>query len=156
MSRLRNLIRNERGAAAMMFGLAAVPITVAAGGALDFTRAGVERAELQANADSAALGAVLARNATSAQRGDIAKQYFRASDVVTPVITGPTVTAEVTASRDMKTTLLSIVGKKTLTIGAKAKAVRTMTGPPACAIALNKAAAGAIDFSGASGFKAPT
>ncbi len=106
--------------------------------------------------NSAALGAVLARNATSAQRGDIAKQYFRATDVVTPVITGPTVTAEVTASRDMKTTLLSIVGKKTLTIGAKAKAVRTMTGPPACAIALNKTAAGAIDFGGAAGFKAPT
>ncbi len=63
MSRLRDLIRNERGAAAMMFGLAAVPITLAAGGALDFTRAGLERSELQAKADSAALGAVLARNA---------------------------------------------------------------------------------------------
>ena len=128
MSRLRDLIRNERGAAAMMFGLAAVPITVAAGGALDFTRAGLERAELQAKANSAALGAVLARNATSAQRGDIAKQYFLASDSVTPTITGPTVTVEVTASREMKTTLLNIVGKKKLTIGAKATANRMTTG----------------------------
>ena len=69
MSRLRDLIRNDRGAAAMMFGLAAVPITLAAGGALDFTRAGLERSQLQAKANSAALGAVLARTSPPPRNG---------------------------------------------------------------------------------------
>ena len=156
MSRLREFFRNDCGGAAMMFGLAAVPITVAAGGALDFTRAGVERSELQAKADSAALGAVLARSVTTdAQRGDIAKKYFRATDIVTPVVSGPIMTVAVTASREMKTTLLSIVGKKSLTIVAKATAIRTTQGPPACAIALNKHAASAIEFGGNTSFTAP-
>ncbi len=56
----------------------------------------------------------------------------------------------------MKTTLLGIVGKKTLTIVAKATAIRTTQGPPACAIALNKHAANAIEFGGNTSFTAPT
>ena len=116
MSRLRNLIRNERGAAAMMFGLAAVPITVAAGGALDFTRAGVGACRVAGQCQFRRPGR---RPRTKCHVGP-ARRHRQA------VFPGERCRhtchhgadgadrGSHSETRDMKTTLLTQVGKKTL------------------------------------------
>jgi Flp pilus assembly protein TadG len=55
--RLRNLLRDERGNTAIIFGLAAVPLIALGGGIVDFAHRAQIRGELQSAADTAAIAA---------------------------------------------------------------------------------------------------
>jgi len=57
LSRHRSILADERGNAAIMFGLVVVPILALGGGAVDFSHRANVRMEMQSAADSAALAA---------------------------------------------------------------------------------------------------
>lgn len=152
--------RDERGSIAIQFALVAFTITVAAGGAVDYSRAAKERQELQAVVDALALKAAVAEEAG---RGEIAPRVARFRDAnpqdgITTRIEGNEVI--VTGSRTVRPAFLGLVGVETLTVGATAVAFR----PPArakpartavCVLALNQTLRRAIDFGGNTTFDAP-
>ena len=93
-----SLLRNTSGNATILFALAAVPLMIAAGVAIDRIRLDHARTEMQAALDGAALAAAMAEDRTDAQRERLARNYFKqnfsyaqANDV--------DFTIEVTASR---------------------------------------------------------
>lgn len=71
--------RDTGGAAALMFTIAAVPLIMAAGLAIDYSRAATARTKLQASLDAGALAAAGARSMTEAQRIKLAKDTFAAN-----------------------------------------------------------------------------
>src|ERR1700722_6394679 len=75
----RAFLRSKRGNVAMMFGLALVPLTVAAGTGLDFARAMMVRQQMTEALDAAALaiGSTTGLSQSSAQT--TANSYFNAN-----------------------------------------------------------------------------
>ncbi len=109
----------REGNVAMMFAIALVPLIVATGGVVDYSRIAMTRTELQDAADATAT--MLSKSApgmTDTQMQQAAEDYFNAnfnaSDSSTPVVTasyspsGPTVS--VTASTTVQTYFLPIIG----------------------------------------------
>jgi Flp pilus assembly protein TadG len=85
--------RNDRAAVALVFGVSVVPFMLAAGVALDYSRALDLKTELQAALDAGALAAAASRSLSDDQRITLAKttftSNFRSRYGVEPV---PTVT----------------------------------------------------------------
>jgi Flp pilus assembly protein TadG len=121
--------RDTQGAVALMAGLAAVPMFLAAGAAVDFFRVDAARAEVQASLDASALAAAAAKPGTSdADRRKIALETFKANlqDGFSDKLNGaPLVSFEdgnltVSYNGDLPTTLLRIGGFDKFNVGASA------------------------------------
>lgn len=147
--------RNEQGNVAIVVAIALVPLMAAVGGAMDFSRANGVQTEFQNAADAAALAARLDASQTPAGRMQAARNALRANlgDSYTAYqvhaqIHADDDVAQVTLTGRMPTTLLGIVGLKTLDVRAHAEARGRML--PVCFLALNPTAAGAISANGIS------
>ncbi len=119
--------RDTRGAVALLAGLAAIPMFLAAGAAVDFYRVDAARAEVQASLDASALAGAAAKPGTSqAERRKIALETFQANlkDGIADSLNGePQVSFEdgsLTVSYDggLPATLLRIGGLDKLNVGA--------------------------------------
>lgn len=135
MWRFRSLfgrfVSDQRGNFAIMFALAALPIIVAAGAAVDISRAYAVENRLKAALDAAALAVGGAPNHTNQQLQVIAQNYFDANypaeklgvpGIVAVTQNGNVVSLSVKA--DMPTTLMGIAGIKTLDIAASSQVTR--------------------------------
>jgi Flp pilus assembly protein TadG len=95
-TKARAFVRSKRGNVAMMFAIAMVPMTLAAGAGLDFARAMLVRQQMTGALDAAALavGSTTGLDQTAAQA--LAQKYFDANYTVdktafgTPTVTIPT------------------------------------------------------------------
>ena len=154
---LKRFRTSEQGNVAIAFALTLLPIAAFGGAALDYSRAGAARNKLQAATDGAALGAAAATNVSSdQQRIALAETLFKANAIpdasASAAIVGGKVV--VTASATIKTTTMSLMKVPEMTVSARSTALRRVAGPPACVLALNKTASGAISFSGNTDFSA--
>jgi len=75
--RKSKFFNDESANLSIMFGIAAIPIFLAAGIAVDFTRASSVSNKLQSSIDSAALAAAVSSGLTEADRIELAKKIFK-------------------------------------------------------------------------------
>ncbi len=68
--------RNTRGNVGILFGLSAIPVMLAAGAAIDFSRIANAKANLIASLDSSALYAAAIQGKTEAQMKELARTYL--------------------------------------------------------------------------------
>ncbi|MDE2112790.1 MAG: pilus assembly protein TadG [Alphaproteobacteria bacterium] len=130
--RARAFARAKRGNVAMIFALSLVPLCLAAGAGLDYARALVVRSNMEQAIDAAGLAVGGTTGLSTAQQQQMAQQYFNANYkvdasygtptiVVTPDTSTQTIT--ITASDNMPTTLLNVIGERTLAVSAGTKVV---------------------------------
>ncbi len=129
---VKEFFRDSRGNIAMMFGLAMVPICIAAGAGVDYTRSEVVRQQMADALDTAtlAVGSTTGLNQSSAQA--LAQKYFTANyngDMTNGVpvitITNFTATGSVTATATytLPTTLLKVIGRNSVAISTSSTVV---------------------------------
>jgi len=129
---LHPVFTDRRGSVLPIFALSIIPIFGVIGASVDYTRASAARASIQAALDSAAL--MLSKDAASVQDGslgDKAHDYFftlfhhpEAQNVTvnTPVYTAASGVSQltITASADIKTNFMKVVGYSQLHVGSSA------------------------------------
>jgi hypothetical protein len=119
----------SRGSFAVNFALAALPLFMAAGAALDMSRAYHARSQLQESLDQAVLAIASESSLPQAQRLETGNSFFNASAEapceVTPSFRFNESDNEVTGEAYclIKTSLLGVFGQSELSIGARATAV---------------------------------
>jgi Flp pilus assembly protein TadG len=127
MNTLREFRNSESGATAIIFGLAVLPLMVALGAAIDYSRAANVRASMQRAVDSAAI--VVARDsaslsATGAEtrgRDFFAANFGKQDATLTPVeVTRDAKTVRVAASGTVPTAFMQIVGINAIPISSEA------------------------------------
>jgi Flp pilus assembly protein TadG len=123
--------RARRGNVAMIFALSLIPITVAAGAGLDLSRALMERARLAEALDAAGLAVGATQNLSTDQIQKLATAYFDANYTVDPSfgarpdlqVTPGDGNVTLSATVNMPTTLMHVVGINTLSVGYSSKIV---------------------------------
>ncbi len=130
----KDFVRNEGGNFAFVLALSVVPVTVAAGGAVDYYRQTLDRTLLQSALDTTAL--ILAKEYSASittsngltQRGQaVFDQNYRQSDVTTDPVkvtltSGSTQTLTVSTAGSLKASFLKIAGISELKIDAASTA----------------------------------
>ncbi|MES2473949.1 MAG: pilus assembly protein TadG-related protein, partial [Pseudomonadota bacterium] len=131
---LRSFVRSHRGNVAMMFGIALVPMTIAAGVGLDYARGALVRSQMSDALDAAALAVGSTTGLTRETAEALAQKYFDANYAGDKSNGKPTVSigtggftstgsVKVDASYNLPTTLLKIVGKTTVPVTTSATVV---------------------------------
>ncbi len=131
---LRAFFAAHGGNVAMMFGLALVPITIAAGVGLDYARGALVRSQMSTALDAAALAVGSSTGLTQDTATALAQKYFDANYAGDMSNGKPTVSigtggftstgsVKVDASYNLPTTLLKIVGKTTVPVTTSATVV---------------------------------
>jgi Flp pilus assembly protein TadG len=130
------LQKNESGAMALIAGLAAIPVFLAAGAAVDYGNWVAVDSRLQAAVDAAALAAARASNKTEVERKQIASDYFH-SNFGKPKNAGtPTVNMtiegdgviNVTGQVTVNNYLTSVVGMNSTALSASSQVKREAQG----------------------------
>lgn len=131
----KHFLASRRGNTAMIFALAAIPMFIAAGTAVDLSRALIVRQRLGHALDAAALA--VGRDVTlttQQQMYQVAHDFFIANypadelGVPSDVIVTPTAKGvKLQATADVDTTLMQIVGLDKLTVNAANEVVRATT-----------------------------
>ncbi|HEY2008256.1 MAG TPA: TadE/TadG family type IV pilus assembly protein [Rhizomicrobium sp.] len=133
--RVRAFLRSKRGNVAMMFGLAIVPLMIAAGVGLDLTRAMLVRQQMGEALDAAALAlGSTSGGLTQAQANSLAQSYFSANYQVdqssfgTPTLaaftwTPGSGTVQLSATDNMPTVLMKIAGINNMSVNASSTVV---------------------------------
>ncbi|HZC11544.1 MAG TPA: TadE/TadG family type IV pilus assembly protein, partial [Mycobacterium sp.] len=124
--RLRHLVRGRDGNIAMIFALAAIPVIVGAGIAVDVGRAYLVRLQLEAALDSAALAVASSQGLTAAQLQTRLQSYFdsnypmlRQTQDLSVTMTDPTQPViNVTASVQLPTTFLRLISVNQFPVSA--------------------------------------
>ncbi|MCB1734592.1 MAG: hypothetical protein H6981_08660 [Gammaproteobacteria bacterium] len=139
MSRAHFLARfsfrsRHRGSVAVMAMLAAIPLVLAIGGAIDFGRAAIVKARLQTALDAAGL-AVGSTDPYRPDLMDVLSRYFYANYTPDKLgnVTGLNMRIDenviaLSASADVQTVFLDIVGTHSMSVGVSAEIVRETTG----------------------------
>lgn len=128
---LRAFARSDRGNVAMMFGIALVPMTIAAGVGLDYARSALVRSQMSDALDAAALAVASGKGLTHDTAQQLAQQYFQANYKGDGT---PTVTVgandydsggsfKVTASYNLPTTLLKVIGRDSVSVSTSTTVV---------------------------------
>ena len=150
----RSLLADRSGNIALIFGLCAVVVIAAAGGAIDYLRLAKERTAMQEAADAAALAAVKLRKAPESERNAAANQIFAQNyrmageDSPSPLhIAYAGDTATVTATRVVPTTLLGVIGKRSFNTVVTSEAT-TAWSSPVCMLALDAGHANGFEVYG--------
>ncbi len=127
--------RESRGGTAMIFALSLIPIALAAGASIDMGRAYVVRARLSYALDSAGLAVGSAPTTDTAELQTILEDYFSANYPeerlgvpATPVMTIDGNTIHLTATAELPTTLMNIVGIHVLQVSASSSIIKTTKG----------------------------
>jgi Flp pilus assembly protein TadG len=119
----------EGGATAILFAVSVIPMLATAGAAIDYVSYYNTRNHIQAALDAASLAGATASGASTAQRVQIAADAFNAnmkqSDLANSTLkvnfTPKAKTVEGTATMEMPTTLMSLVGIDVMEIGANSE-----------------------------------
>jgi Flp pilus assembly protein TadG len=133
MSLFRAFVGSSKGNVALTFGLAVLPLFAAGGVALDFLRQSTADTELQAVVDAAALAAANSKAATPAALKSKVLDYFSAnnSPQLAAAITSVDVskpdadTVKLTATAEIETTLMKVLGYNKLAIAASSEVTRS-------------------------------
>lgn len=141
--RLRELFLRTEGQITILFALAAVPMMIAAGAAIDRIRLDNTRTEMQAALDAATLAAANAENRTNKEREMLARKYFKSnfanaeedSSNFKVDVTASTVMANVRI--DFPMTFMSLVGIDRATIDITAEVMRPFEGKAEVALVLD-------------------
>lgn len=123
--------RANKGNVAMIFALSLVPIAIAAGTGVDFSRALLVRSRLAEALDSAGLAVGATSGLSQAQMRQLAQNYFNANYTAdasfgTPAaltVTPGNNSVSLSASVDVPTTLMNVAGIRTLPVGYSAEIV---------------------------------
>ena len=127
--KLRVFTRATGANVAMMFGLSLLPLAIAAGAGLDYAQAMMARSNMVDALDAAALAVGSQPNLTQDKAKALAQSVFDSNykgkgqdqPVVTPIISGQSVTVE--ATDKMSTALLKLVGRPYLDVHASSLVV---------------------------------
>ena len=161
LRKLRGEVRvfraDYRGNTAVFLSLALVPVVVAIGAAVDYSRANSAKAQMQAAADSAALYAAVGNYSSDSQRVTAGTKAFNANYQPQFTSASPSVTiannaVTVTATGNVSTTLLGVVGVNTVKVSV-ASTAQIGGGTTACVLAL-QTTNDAIFVHGSAGLKA--
>ena len=116
---------DQRGNVAIIFGMLAIPIFAIAGSAVDFGRAVNMQRELTNSIDAAALAAGAAFNIGTADRVQLAKDYFNENfkPAGNATINEPTITIvdkkiTITITGTIDTTFLGVMGINKINVGS--------------------------------------
>jgi Flp pilus assembly protein TadG len=125
----------KRGAVAIIFALSLIPLLVAAGAAVDLSRALVVRGRLAQALDAAGLAVGATVNLNLTQMQDLATKYFNANypadklgvpGAVVVALNGKIIT--MTATAQLQTTLMYLVGINYLNVGVANEITRETKG----------------------------
>ena len=127
---LRDALRSKGGAVIILWALAAVPIVVGVGAAVDLSRAYMARSRLAFALDAAGLAAGAAGE-TETQMQAIAEQYFAANypNDLPGTPSKPDLSVDggvirVSGTVTLEPTLLKLIGQKDFTVAASAEVLR--------------------------------
>lgn len=135
---LRKYLSNAAGNTAMIFALSAMPLILAVGAAVDYSRATQAKAALQAAVDSAALGtsadsALVAQIMLGKGQAELKQRvenYLKANDALDVINSLDSITAEydkkkqsiiVSVKGTLKTSLMTLAGVQNMDIGTTAE-----------------------------------
>jgi Flp pilus assembly protein TadG len=150
--RISRFVNDRQGNVAPIFAIAMIPVFGLMGSAVDYSRASSIKAAMQAATDATALS--LVQSALTTPTGDVsdtATRIFRATfdrpdalQLHVTAVTDISGTATVSASAQMNTDFMGVVGVSTMTIGSRAVAKKTAGDGSGCVLSLSKTASGAI------------
>jgi Flp pilus assembly protein TadG len=128
---VRTCFRAQRGNISMIFAIALVPMVLAAGAGVDFTRAMIVRSNMSSALDAAALAVGASSGLTTAEMTTLAQSFFDANykedssygDAPTLTVTTSTQQIVITATCKMSTIFIKLAGINTLTVGASSTVV---------------------------------
>jgi len=159
---VREFGRNAKGQVALIFALVMLPIAGSVGAAVDYSTANSVRSKLQSAMEAAVLAG--AADQTSEQN-TTATNAFSSNFKTFAGVTYPAPTFENDGGKftgsvqaTVPTTFLSILGFRTLTVGANSAAVaadRTANGNALCIFALSSTAQSSVGDSGGTSVNAP-
>ena len=148
--------RDQRGNVVPIFAIALIPVVGLTGSAVDYSRASSIKAAMQAVTDATALA--LVQGALSLPSGDVsatATNVFNASfsrpdatQLLVSAQSSSSGTVTVTVTAQMATDFMGVVGLPTMTIGARAVAMKTPGDGLGCVLALNRMVSGAATGQG--------
>ncbi len=126
-----SFLRNRGANVSMIFAIAIIPVTIAAGAGLDLTRAMIVRSNLTEALDAAALSVASTSGLTTAQMQAQAQAYFNANyktdanygTPATVTVTSGTQQVTVSTSVPMPTTLMGVAGINTVNVTASSTVV---------------------------------
>jgi Flp pilus assembly protein TadG len=116
--------RDDRAAVGLLFGISAVPFMLAAGVAIDYSRAIDLKTEMQAALDAGALAAAASRSMSDGERITLAKTSFSANFrnrfgvKPVPIVTLADGTIQATATAALPTTFMKLAGISKMDVGA--------------------------------------
>ncbi|MET0482898.1 MAG: vWA domain-containing protein [Aestuariivirgaceae bacterium] len=120
----RRFVRDDRAAVALVFGVSVVPFMLAAGVALDYSRALDLKTEMQAALDAGALAAASSRSLSDGERITLAKTTFtsnfrsRFGVVPVPTVTLVDGTVRASAAAALPTAFMKLAGIPKVEVGA--------------------------------------
>jgi Flp pilus assembly protein TadG len=132
---LKRFTRNVRGNISIVFGLSIIPVSIAAGAVIDYSRASSVQDRLGHAIDAAALAIGSSLETDSQVLEDIARTYFEsnypdlASEVggnLNIIITDSTITISATA--DVATSIVKIIGVDVMPVSASTEVTKETTG----------------------------
>lgn len=128
------LFDNRRGGVAIIFGIVLLPIIIGAGLAIDLGRAYAVKARLSYALDAAAL-AVGTSAGTDAELQQVMQQYFDANYPIeevgvpaTPVMTLSTSEIHLSATANLDTMLMSVIGIDNIAVASETVILKETTG----------------------------
>jgi Flp pilus assembly protein TadG len=132
-AKARAFLRAKRGNVAMIFAVSMIPLAIAAGVGLDFSRAMLVRQQMGEALDAAALAIGSTTGLTQATAQTLAQQYFNANYTVdktafgtpaTPIVTySSSGSVQLSVTNNMPTVLVKLVGITTLPVTANSTVV---------------------------------
>ena len=130
-----SFVADRRGNVVMMVGLAGIPLLVAAGAGIDYTRALVVKQRLSHALDAAALAVGSSLDRPVNELEQLAQDYFDANYPAAEIGVPGTLNVSVdddivnmSASADVKTTFIGLIGKKNVDVDASTQVVRKISG----------------------------
>lgn len=153
---MRNNFRKDtRGNMSILFCMAMLPLMLAAGIAVDYSAGSSARSQLQAAVDAAALAGVALQTYEAGSKTEEAARIFNThlqlidlgSEIPTPNVAVEPEKVTVSASADVRTTFLQVVGVNTVEVSTSATAV-PLERTPICLLALNPSAPSTISVTG--------
>ena len=158
ISRLwRDFQNRNDGHVAVIFAIAAIPVTLSVGAAVDYSRGNQVQSNLQTALDSAVLAAAIDGSSqwvTAASGAFAANIKAKAGTVSEPTFTLENGIYSGSVTSAASTAFMGVVGISSLSVTARSAA--TTSKVPLCVLGLNAFDSGAFDMNGNAKFNAPT
>ncbi len=144
---LKSFRSDRQGGVAILFALAAIPLTVATGASVDYSLVAQQKVHLQDAVDASALAGAILNSLADGGRIAEAERIFAANFpdhyFVQPTISIDLDTVTVSASLPAPMAFMGIIGIDNIQITASATAIKS-EGSPVCMLALNPNQSGGV------------